>query len=297
MDRKITAESNVAPIAFSKDGKLLHGICTDHKVRTWDAATGKLHHAFALTEGDAAPCLEPDGLTTVAKDGSLKRWDLTAGKVTKTVAPGGERARRITVAPDQSFFGGAAPEMVGGSATTVRVHDASGKERFKVPAGLGGIAAFAVSPDGKSIVASSYDADVRAWNSRNGELLRLIDELPVSMFTMKFSPDGKFLAAAGVDRTIYLYDTKTWRIARKLDGQPDMISALAYTPDGQTIVAGGFSAVTLKKPVKVLFWDVASGKPRRTVDAGQRVSDIAITPDGKTCAVSTGLTTIDLWSI
>ena len=166
-----------------------------------------------------------------------------------------------------------------------------------MPSGLGGLGAIAISPDGSSFVAASYDADMRAWNSRNGELLRLIDELPVAMFDLKFSPDGKWLAAAGADRIVYIYDAKSWKISRQLTGQPEMISALAFSADGSKLASGGFSELTQKRPVKVLIWDVKSGRTMRTFDASQRVASVVFSPDGQLAAVSTGTKVIDLWQV
>ena len=76
-----------------------------------------------------------------------------------------------------------------------------------------------------------------------------------------------------------------------------MVSALAFSPDGVKLLTGGFNEITLKHPVKVIVWDVGTGKPQRTVDAAQRVTSVAFAPDGKSFAVSTGRKSIDLWGV
>jgi WD40 repeat protein len=291
VDRKIASDVNVSTLAFSADGALLRGLCQDGKLRAWDVAAGAVRQTIAFEDGDTGPVLTHAGLTTMGKDGSVKTWDLATGKVSKRLPAAGRHGRRIA-ASDGSYF-----LSVGSAEIKVRALDASGKERFAVPSGLGGLGALAISPDGSAIVAASYDADMRAWNARNGELLRLIDELPVSMFDLKFSPDGKWLAAAGADRIVYIYDTKTWKIARRFVGQPEMISALAFSADGSKLASGGFSVITLKRPVKVLVWDFNSGQTVRTFDAPQRVTSIAFSPDGKLAAASTSTKAIDLWQV
>lgn len=297
MARQISSDAGVTTLVFSADGALLRGLCQDAKLRAWDTATGALRQTVSFDEGDSAPALTATGLVTVGKDGALKSWDFASGKVARKVAPEGLRARRVAASPDANFFAANVKQTDLASETAVRVLDSGGKQRFVVPSGLGGLGALAVSPDGSTVVAASYDADMRAWSARNGELLRLINELQVAMFDLKFSPDGKWLAAAGVDRTVYLYDTKTWRQARKLVGQPEMISALAFSQDGKLLASGGFSEITMKKPVKVLIWDVNTGKPVHTFDAPQRVSSVAISPDSKWAAASTGGKSIDLWAL
>ena len=123
-----------------------------------------------------------------------------------------------------------------------------------------------------------------------------MEELPVATFALVFSPDGRYLAAAGVDRTIYLFDARSWQIARKLSGQPEMISALAFSPDGRLLASGGFSELTYENPVKVLLWDVASGKVARSVTAPHRVESVAFSPDGALLAVSNREKAVRLWS-
>jgi WD40 repeat protein len=289
----ITADVNVGSLAFSADGKSLHGLCQDLKVRTWAVASGTLQNTLAFDKDDSPATLNATTAVSVAKDGTLKTWDLASGKVAKRVTPPGPRSRRTAPSPtDGRFF-----IAHGETEIKMRAIDQMGKEEYVVPAGLGGIASMAVSPDGANVVAASYDADVRAWNSRNGELLRMIDELPVSMFDMKFSPDGKWLAAAGADKTLYFYDTKTWRQTKTIPKFPEMISALAISPDGTRIATGGFNEITLKMPVKVHVLDVKSGAKLHVLDAKQRVSSVTFSPDGKSLAVSTGTKSVEIWQV
>ncbi|MBL8219391.1 MAG: PD40 domain-containing protein, partial [Bryobacterales bacterium] len=180
---------------------------------------------------------------------------------------------------------------------TIRVWDEMGKQRFAASAGIGGTSALAISPDGQIVVASSYDTDVRAYSTRNGELLKRIDQLLVAVFAMQFSPDGKYLATAGVDRTVYLWDTKTWQVAKKITGQPEMIRSLSFSPDGRYLLTGGFSVLTTRHPVEVILWEVATGKMMRRIPAPNAVGSVAFSPDGMTMAAAFGGKNVNLWSI
>ncbi len=213
-------------------------------------------------------------------DGKVRLWNAATGALEKTEA--GE-ARRI-VSADQKLVVSSSRGSGNSSLDTVRVKEASGKELFAAPAGVGGISTMAFSPDGGTLVAASYDTDVRAWGARNGELLRLIEEIPVATFAMMFTPDGKYLATAGVDRVVYVWDSKTWKLTRKLTGQPEMIQSLDFSADGKMLATGGFSALTNRNPVKILLWDFASGKIVRSLDAKQAVPSVAFSPDGKMLA-------------
>lgn len=190
--------------------------------------------------------------------------------------------------PDGSLTAHAVMPDRQSSLNFIRLIDKSGAERALLPAGIGGISTMAFSPDGSSIAAAGNDADIRVWNAKNGELRRLIGELPVTMFTMSFSPDGSTLAAAGADRTVYLWDAKSWTLRRKLTGQPEMISAMAFSPDGKRIVTGGFSELTHTHPVHVLLWEVSAGKILRDWPAPRRVRAVEFLPGGRAISAVAG---------
>ncbi len=297
MDRKIACDAAVTAVAFSAPGDAIHALCSDSKLRSYDSASGALRRTIALEAGDTNPVLTPSGVTVVAKDGSIKSWDAATGQSSRRPAPASPRSRRSAVSSDGRLVASNVLPNPKASETLVRVLDAAGKEKFSVPSGLGGVGAIAISPDGNAVVAASYDADVRAWNARNGELLRLIEELPVSMFDLRFSPDGKWLAAAGAAPEIYIYDTKSWRMARKISGLPELVGAIGFSGDGRRLASGGFHEITVKKAVSVIVWDFASGKPVRTVEAPHAVTGVALSPDGRLAAVAAREKSIELWQL
>jgi len=139
-----------------------------------------------------------------------------------------------------------------------------------VPAGLGGTRRWPSRPVENFLAAASYDTNVRAWNSRNGELLRLIDELPVATFALAFSPDGRYLAAAGVGPHGYLFDAKSWKLARKLSGQPEMISALLSLPTAACFCPAASSELTIRNAGQGSSVGCAAGKVLRTFPSAQR---------------------------
>ena len=297
-DRVIASDAEVGSVAFP-DGSTLAGTCRDGKLRLWDVKSGALKRSFPWNKGDTAVSLSSSAglLAAVGKDGSIQSWDLESGAPLRPMPGPTQKVRRLVFAADRKMVAGSSRATGSGSEDTVHLWDASGKERFAVPAGLGGTSAIAISPGGESLVAASYDTNVRAWSSRDGELLRLIDELPVAIFALAFSPDGRYLAAAGVDRTVYLFDAKSWKLARKLSGQPEMISALAFSPDSRLLLSGGFSELTTRNPVKILLWDVAAGKVLRSLPSAQRVDSVAFSPDGALAAAACQLKTVSIWSM
>ena len=287
--RNIKSEAAVGSISFSADGSLLAGFCEDHKVRLWDSRTGELKRTVPVNNEEAAIAMITDPADLLASAKSGKRLGRAGNAIPQT--------RQLIASPGRKLLAGASRISADGSEFTVRIWDASGKERLALPAGLGGVSTLAFSPNGHTLVAGGFDTNLRVWSTRDGELLRLLDELPLTMFASAFSPDGKYLATGGADRIVYLLDTKTWKIARKLSGQPEMISALAFSPDSRLLLTGGFSEFTQRNPVKALLWDVSTGTTLRSVGSAQMVVSAAFSPDGARAATASLDGTVSIWAV
>ncbi len=297
-DRVLQADGEISSVAFTRDGGLA-AMGRDGKIRVWDLKSGALSKTIDKEKGEAGTTfLAARGqFAVIGEDGRIKIRDLSSGDVVRQWAGPTPRAGGFVSTGDGKSLAGSGRPYAGSSENLVRVWNADGREKFKVPAGIGGVSAMAFSPDGETLVAAAYDTDVRVWSARNGELKRLVEEMTVSMFELAFSPDGKLLAAAGVDRIIYLWDTKTWKLVRKITGQPEMISAMDFSPDGKLIVTGGMNEMAFGAPVKVILWDVATGKPVRTMGADHRAAGAVFSPDGKMVAVADYDKTISIWAV
>ena len=298
-DRVIQSDAPIRALSFSADGSSVAGLCEDRRVRLWDARTGELKRALPFEGGIERVTLadRADVLASASQDGSIQLWDMKTGEAVRKFQGPVPRVRDFAFSADRKLLAGTDNDADDTSANRVRIWDASGAEQRALQAGLGGISALAFSPDGLTLVAASYDTNVRAWSTRDGELLRVMDDLPLATFAIAFSPDGKYLATGGADRTVYLWDTKTWKIARKMSGQEEMISALAFSPDSRVLLTGGFSEFTQKNPVQAIFWDVSSGKPLRRVNSRNIVRSAAFAPDGTRAATAGMDKSISLWAV
>jgi dipeptidyl aminopeptidase/acylaminoacyl peptidase len=298
-DRVIPSDSVVGSLTFSSDGSTIAGACADGKVRLWDARSGVLQRAVSLEKGAGIVTLSDhaDLLASAGSNGSVSISDLKTGESIHRFEETTPRIRGLRFSPDRKLIAVGNRAAADGSESTLRVWETSGAERLALPAGLGGISAMAFSPDGRTLVAASFDTDLRAWSTRDGELLRLMNELPLATFAAAFSPDGKYLATGGADRVVYLWDTRTWKIARKLPEQPEMISAIAFSPDGRVLLTGGFSEFTVHNPVAAILWDLGSGKALRTMSSPQMIGAAAFSPDGGLAATAGLDGNVRIWAV
>ncbi len=300
-DRTIPLEAAATDVAFAPDGRSLYVVTAGRNLLQYDVAAGRIERTYALDNDERRPGVQVAAgrFTTVSTAGAVRLRDLKNGNAVATFSVPVARARIGTVAAasDGSLLAIAGGDPAAASANIVHVVDRTGQPRFRFPAGIGAVGAMAFSPDGGTLVAASFDADIRIWDVRTGKLVHCLEEMPLAMFDLDFSRDGRLLATAGADQTIYLWDTKTWRIVRRLEGQPETVRRLRFSPDGTRLVSGGMSALDFEAPVKVILWGVASGRSLRTWETAHRVNALAFSSDGRQVAVADGSKQAKVWAV
>jgi WD40 repeat protein len=287
-DRTFAVDEVPGGVFFSADGKTLVAACRDNKVRVFDVATGK--QVGARSYGAGGALLGANRLAERSEKKGVQVWDLTEERMLQ-VLEGAPVRGRSTLSRDGKLMAAADAD-----SRQVELFDvASGKHRYTLPDGIGGTSELLFSPDGESLVAANYDNDIRIWKTRSGELVRKIDDMTGAMFTAQFTPDGKQLLMAGLDETVYVLDGSTFQKLRTYKGHGETIAALAVSPNGKMVVTGGFDVATTRNPVKVVFWDAASGKVLKTVRAPHRVMSLAFSPDSQWVAMTAGDKEISLF--
>ena len=289
-DRTLTADSAPTDVYFSANGKSIRSHSRDNHIRTWDVASGKLI-ADKTVPANAALLATDLSIERDAAANTVRVWDLTEERQLQMI--NGAPMGRTVVSRDHNLIATASADD-----RSVRIWNlATGEQRHVLADGIGGAAELLFSPDGETIVSANYDNDIRVWKTRSGELVRKMEDMSGAMFAGEFTPDGKQLILAGLDETVYIRDAKTFALNRKLQGHGETIAALAISPDGRTLVTGGFDVISTQRPVKVVFWDLATGKITRTVRSPHRVVALAFSPDGQWVALTSGEKEISLWKV
>jgi len=117
--------------------------------------------------------------------------------------------------------------------------------------------------------------------------------------TLAVSPDGKLLATAGEHGTLVIFETQTGKLLQRLQGhhaegnpRETTIRKILFTPDGTRLISAG-------NDKKLIIWQRKQNAfyQQTLTDFAQKVTALAISPDGKTVATGTTDNQVELWSL
>jgi WD40 repeat protein len=347
-------------VAYSPDGKLLAAGGSDNHIRLFDAATGKeirrlaghqartfapaqKKGAFDLLVGSVGEgnvttlAFSPDGKTLASGgwDDTVRLWDVAGGRELRRLVAHKAMVARVAFSGDGKVLASR-----GGLDGVLRLWDpATGAELHKVE-GLSRVnpwrfyreAALALSPDGKTVAASTGKAVV-LYDPATGKEVEQIPGYRDCMY-LAYSPDGKLLASGGLDDVKKeQYSLRLWDAAGRQEvvrcalPKNEPPTCFAFSPDGATLAAvvaeadtflfevktgkvlrrlphywaarivysPDGKAVTTIRGATIRTWDPATGQERFTEFTGHQagVSAVVVSPDAK--LVASGGEDVRLW--
>jgi WD40 repeat protein len=298
---RIETGSHVAPIraaGMDRDGRYAVTASEDKTARIWDAASGSLLAVFRPPSGAGndgklyAVAMAPDGALVAAAGWSASN-DLYLVR-----RHDGQIIHRITALPDVVTHLSFSPDgrtLVVGLWGRQGVRVFLGADGWTSARELQGDAdysnevnATAWSPDGKTVVVSSADGFVRAYEATAKGLKLLSRSTPAGTgipFGLAFSPDGQTVAVGASDQgNIVLLDAKTLKTRKVLSSTKGSLarslSVVAWSADGKRLYAAG-SWVTDKGQFAILAWpDAGQGEPAVLPVARNTITALHATRDG-----------------
>lgn len=115
------------------------------------------------------------------------------------------------------------------------------------------------------------------WNATTGAALLEVPLDGLERASIAFSPPGDWLATGGGD-DVRVFDAATWRQVATLRGAG--IRSVAWDPTGRRLATGSVTG-------DASIWDIPNGtRSRHLREAGESVSAVTFSPDGKLVAVA-----------
>jgi Planctomycete cytochrome C/WD domain, G-beta repeat len=222
-----TTNDSVFAVAFSPNGKRLATAGADRGIRVFDVATKK---QLVLIEDHADWVMgiawSPDGtkLASASRDKTSKVFDVTERKIDPTAVALGTTSPNV---------------LKGESLATFNSH---GQPVFDV----------AFSPDGKSVITSGADKQVRVWNPANAKQIRAIGGFGDQVFRIAVTKDGE-VASSSADKTARLHKLANGKAVRTFGGHGDWVYSVAINPATKRLATGTYDG-------EIHIFNTADGK-------------------------------------
>jgi|GEM_PF-3434755 len=162
-------KDSVNSVSFSPDGKLLASGSSDHTIKLWEVATGKLLKTLEGHKGSVySVSFSPDGklLASGSYDKTIKLWEVASGKLLKTLEGHKGLVKSVSFSPDGKLLAS------GSGDNTIKLWEvASGKLLKTLEGHKNYVISVSFSPDGKLLASGSWDHTIKLWDVASGKLL------------------------------------------------------------------------------------------------------------------------------
>lgn len=234
------------------DGKSVTTVANG-QMATWDLRKLKLLRRLGAV-GVTAVANSTDGRLLAEysqKAGHVSIWDITTGKVVRTVATEAAKIQALAFSADGRTLAGA-------HEYTLRFWDLdTGQEKQAINLKDQWMKALTFSPDGTLMAAARGNGTVSLFDTRTGEIRKdLKSPLPYTdIKQLAFSPDGKQVVASNHNRSgpAVLWNVETGASQELLPASIQGIKAVAFSPNGKTVLGGTGDGL-------IRIWSSTSGK-------------------------------------
>ncbi|MBD3305519.1 hypothetical protein GF339_03995 [candidate division KSB3 bacterium] len=146
------------------------------------------------------------------------------------------------------------------------------------------------TPDGSTLISTSYDKTIRFWDVATGTLVKTLRHQigrgrDGEIHAASLSTDGNILAVGGITygsetgTPVFLFDLTTDAVVGVLTGHEDLIGSLEFSRDGQWLASSSGTTVNIWDSAGLLGGASEDVTLAFTLSSDSGVFDIAFAPD------------------
>lgn len=299
----------VTALAVTPDGKYAVSGGADTFLKLWDIAAGREVRTFKGHAGRVLSlAISPNGRYAASacqdqagdRDGNCILWDLETGRKIRSFATSTGSILSVAFTPDgrhlvtgltsQGSIWSEGPP----TGKSIRVWEISSGREVRALGEWNGATALAVTPDGRHVVANSWDGpghSIKLWDISTGRQARVFEGHSRTINAVAVSADGRRLVSASDDHTVRVWDISTGRELRVFKKHDNYVKAAAISPDGDFVVSGGWDSM-------VRIWQATTGRELfKPKEERHWITAAAVIPGGEYVLSGDSYGTIKKWDM
>ena len=240
-------------VAWAPNDRKVFTGSKDNTIRSWCSITGACDRLFEGHTGvvkSLSVSTDCRRLASASSDATLRVWNLMTGHCDAVLQRKDAGALCVEWHLDNIRL------SAGYTSGCVRVWNADTgvREIGFLPGHSRRTTTVAWSPDGKKVVSSSTDKEIRIWTKDNHCELKMKGHTGLGIFSVKWAKNGT-IVSSGTDKCIRVWDPETGDCIKVLSGfTGDLgVFAVAWSPDGKKVATGS-------RDRTVQIFDVQTGK-------------------------------------